>query len=95
MGTTTVKRKRSPEQYLTIYPSHNRYRKCYELLDFRDFLELIFFASLEIFQQAALIRERDPYVASLTQDGAPVLNGSPCQAASRSDSSESGTSPQL
>jgi putative transposase len=38
---------------------------------------------------------REKYIASLAQDGTPVLSGSPCQAAYRSDSSESGTSPQL
>ncbi len=32
-------KKRSPEQYLTIYPSKNRYEKRYELRDLSDFLE--------------------------------------------------------
>jgi putative transposase len=36
---------------------------------------------------------REKYVASLVQDGTPVLSGPTCQAASRLDSSESGASP--
>jgi len=38
---------------------------------------------------------REKYVASLAQDGTPVLSGSPRQAASRLDAPASGTSPRL
>ncbi|HEX6555728.1 MAG TPA: transposase [Ktedonobacteraceae bacterium] len=38
---------------------------------------------------------REKYLASLAQDGTPVLSGPPCQAAYRLDSQESGTSPRL
>ena len=38
---------------------------------------------------------REKYLASPAQNGTPVLSGSPSQAAYRSDSSESGTSPRL
>ncbi len=38
---------------------------------------------------------REKHLASLAQDGTPVLSGSPSQAAYRLDSSESGTSPRL
>ncbi len=38
---------------------------------------------------------REKYITSLAQDGTAILSGSPCQAASRLDSSESGTSPCL
>jgi IS605 OrfB family transposase len=38
---------------------------------------------------------REKYLTSLAQDGTAVLSGPTCQAASRSDSSESGTSPRL
>jgi IS605 OrfB family transposase len=43
----------------------------------------------------ASLNIREKYLASLAQDGRPVLSGQPCQAAYRLDSSESGTSPRL
>jgi IS605 OrfB family transposase len=43
----------------------------------------------------ASLNIREKYLASLAQDGRPVLSGPTCQAASRSDSSQSGTSPRL
>ena len=43
----------------------------------------------------AALNIREKYLASLAQDGRPVLSRSPCQAAYRLDSLESGTSPLL